>query len=359
MNINKYRDLYFNHWEAKKIVEIPVIDALRKKYQILNVSEEKTQQLIKAAKTLHVDEVIRSALMLERLDGGCAIIVDYNSEKIDRLNLVGRDYIGYYSNNNDIQFQYNGDTISADRVILFKGFCPFTVEEYGITQIFSPSVLQPIYFDILKAIGIRESVYKLTHKSSVIMALVDNFTTMNKTKSDQIKNALNKIGNEQAIILDDQNVKLEEFSTSFGALPELITIYQKILASALDVPVTRFLGISNSGLTQSSDGDLENYYNMLQGYQASHIVPRLESIYRMIYHSIWGEDQEYEALQIQFPPLWNLSEKEQEEKNKNILSNIMSCVAAGIMSIGEAQKEINSQHIFSFDLGGGDDITSK
>lgn len=359
MNVNKYRELYFNHWEAKKIVEIPVIDALRKKYHILNVNENKTRVLNQIAKKLDVDSSIRSALMLERLDGGCAIIVDYENNNVSKLNVVTRDYIGYSIENNEIKFQYNSEILSDDRVVVFRGFCPFLIEEFGITQLFSPSVLRPIYFDILKAIGIRETVYKMTHKASVIMALVDNFTTMNKTKAEQIKNSLNKIGNEQAVILDDQNVKLEEFSTSFGALPELITIYQKILASALDVPVTRFLGISNSGLTQSSDGDLENYYNMLEGYQSSHIVPRLEAIYRMIYKGIWGEDEEYEAMQIQFPPLWNLSEKEKEEKNKNILLNIMNCLSSGLMTIEEAQKEINSQHIFSFDLGGGDDIASK
>lgn len=354
MNLGKYRELYFNHWEAKKIIEIPVVDALRKKYQILNIDEEKINVLMKESRQLHIDSIIRSALMLERLDGGCVILIkNKNSkQKIEELDVITRDAIGYFIENNEIKFQYNGEYIDQDRIILFKGFCPFTVEEFGVTQLFSPSVLQPIYADILKAIGIRESVYRLTQKSSVIMALVDNFTTMNQTKANQIKNALNKIGNDQAIILDEQNVKLEEFTTSFGALPDLISIYQKILASALDVPVTRFLGISNSGLTQSSDGDLENYYNMLQGYQESHIVPRLEAIYRLIYKSIWGEDQQYEAMQIQFPPLWNLSEKEHEEKNKNMLARIMDCLSAGLMTKEEAIKEINSKHIFSFELSG-------
>jgi hypothetical protein len=142
---------------------------------------------------------------------------------------------------------------------------------------------------------------------------------------------------------------LENFTTDFGALPELINTYLKVLASAADVPVTRFLGISNSGLTQSAEGDLENYYNSLNRLQ-THIGKAVKRITQILYLNLFGYDEEYEKIEVVFPPLWNLSDEEEEKIKSMKLEKILKAEEIGLMNADEAITEINQEKIFNTEL---------
>lgn len=350
------RELYFSTWEARKIVEIPVIDALRKPYII---TSNETDLLKDEAKRLDLDKTLRECLILERLDGGCGLLIEYDNDKdlsekpsddsyISKLTVVPRDYISFQNLSPDIletesEIYINAQKIHSSRIILFRGFEPLS-----LIRFFSNSVLLPIYKDIERARDVRELIYRLTKKSSVIIASVDGMSMSDEEKLQQIRNALQYMSNEQSIVVDETNLNIHEYSSSFGALPELMMSYLKVLASSLDVPVTRFLGLSNSGLTQSADGDLENYYNMLQGYQSSHIVPVLTRLYTQICLSLGISTDD---LNISFPPLWNINEEETDRSNNAKLEKVIKALDAGLINREEAISELNLGHVFKEKIG--------
>lgn len=365
-----YRKLFFNHWEAEKIVKIPVTDALRKKYTFHNISEFQTKELKLEIQRLKLDAAFREALVLERLDGGCALFINYKNEDyqappppgcpIKSLEVLPRDSIALENLSNftilkptPLSIRVNGEIIHPSRCVFFQGFSPLSIQRLANVY-FGDSVLRPILDDINRAIEIRQIIFNLAKKCSVIVASVENLNAGDDQKIAQLKDVIKSMNNEQAVILDNDNVEIHEFSTSFGALPELITTYLKILASSLDVPVTRFLGISNSGLTQSADGDLENYYNMLQGYQESHILPKLTELFKKVQLSLWGE--ELKNFEITFPPLWNLGEDEKDKSDTAKLNKTVVALNNGIMTISEAISEINTEGIFKKKLSKKDMI---
>jgi hypothetical protein len=61
-----------------------------------------------------------------------------------------------------------------------------------------------------------------------------------------------------------------------------------------------------------------------------------------------------EELNFIFPPLWNLSELEEADKNTKALDNIIKALDARIITESEAIQEINARNIFSIDLTGDD-----
>ena len=69
----EYLRWYATAWEARKIIDIPVDDALRKKVTILGLDKEDTLRLENACAKYNLDAQIRRALIQERLLGGCVI----------------------------------------------------------------------------------------------------------------------------------------------------------------------------------------------------------------------------------------------------------------------------------------------
>ncbi|MDR2646274.1 MAG: DUF1073 domain-containing protein [Holosporaceae bacterium] len=67
--------LYLDSWEAQKIVNIPVEDALRKGYQIDGVDPEKVELLRKEELRLGVPDLLRNCLIYERIDGGAFLFI--------------------------------------------------------------------------------------------------------------------------------------------------------------------------------------------------------------------------------------------------------------------------------------------
>jgi phage-related protein (TIGR01555 family) len=359
--MKRYRKLYFNNWEAKKIVEIPVNDALRRPYKIV-IDPKKGDLLINQIYEYSINKILRDCLILERLDGGCALFVGYDDDsdvlkpprknaKLKYFKIIELSNIQVIEKNPAVsavsvempiyEYRIGTTNVHEDRLIFFHGI-GLSTQKY----IFAQSVLSTIHKDIEYAVSIRDRVMRVIKKTSCITALASNFTLTDRDKEYQLKEALRHMSTDQSIILDNDNVELKEFTTSFSDLSELINTYLKVLASALDIPVTRFLGLSNSGLTQSSDGDLENYYNVIQQLQESNIRRPLIKIIKLIYIKLFGVDEKVDDLSIEFPSLWNNSEEEETKIKTLKLNLILQAFDNGLLNGMEAINEVNSSNIF-------------
>ena len=91
----------------------------------------------------------------------------------------------------------------------------------------------------------------------------------------------------------------------FGGLPEMVRTFLQVAAGAADIPVTRLLGQSPSGLSATGESDVRNYYDMIAARQELDLRPQLERLDRLILRS---EGIEPGALSFAFRPLWQMDE---------------------------------------------------
>lgn len=368
-----FKYYYENFWEAKKIVDMYVEDAIRDMPEITGLSDQLLKIIIKNLVRLKFFEKLRKALILERRDGGAVIFIGYDDKlsldqppdlhsNIEYLKVVEASNVSVPDENqfnsqllrND-SFEYlllgnEKQKVHIKRLIVFNG---------GFTQNNSwksDSVLKPLIADIERANLGRECLAHLLKKSNYTIILDKSGvyrTLSNDKKQQELDNIAQNLNIDSAAIISSQDVDIVENSVNFGALPEIQINNLKILAAASNTQVSKFVGITNSGLSNTNDGDLENYYNVIAGYQKMFVVPK---IYQMIiallinYGDMTEEDIESlldkDKLVIQYPSLWNKSEEEEESIKNSTIDRVLKVLESGLMTPEDAVSILNEYEIF-------------
>ena len=78
-----------------------------------------------------------------------------------------------------------------------------------------------------------------------------------------------------SIILDNEEEHISKTNT-FAGLPDLLDRYGLYMSAASDIPATRLLGSSASGLNATGEGDLKNYYDTIRAAQKTIYKPKLD-----------------------------------------------------------------------------------
>lgn len=396
----RYREYvrwYMTAWEARKIVDIPVDDAFRIPFRFKGITEEDGKILLAEYNRLDIETVMVRAAKQERLLGGCLnymVIADGDGDsnttdrKIDwdfigrmkgecpirRLNLidlpmasVGRVDHDPFSENYDQPESYriNGTETSSDRLIIWDGspllsnrnmtvLTGFRANPTG----FGESTLAPLYEELVRATGTRQGAYHLVNMASVLLISVENLRALKSTKPGEaaveaIESMARQISMYRAALVDGMGTEFHTKAASFGSVPELVITFLQVLSAASDIPATRFLGQAPGGLNATGEGDLENYYNMIDGYQRRRIKPRLMKVFDVIGMSKFGPSawkQMRSSLDIVFPPLWNMDGKEEAELAQLFINAYMPLFRDGVMSLGDFQQELGKRGVFMTDV---------
>ena len=379
-----YVQMYETCWEARKIVNIPVDDALRKSWIVEGIPEEMAVKLQNRLDQMGFLNVLKRACKLEKLLGGClaffgleatednvetayhpregAMLRFCNAIPISRIARVTWDSDplsqGYMRPQ---MFMVNGQHVHISRCLVFDGNPLFDPYDFALTQFranlagFGPSVLAPLWDDIGMAVGTRQAAYQLIQVNNSIIAAISDLQDLLGTNAGQANiEKVKQIANQMslyraAIIAGDDKVQLSQHSASFGSVPELILTYLQVLSAASDIPATRFLGQAPGGLNATGESDLENYYNAEDAYQHLSIEPKLRRIYDVLgYHHFpkeWSAARE--KLTFNFPPLWNQTEKEEAERNGLNIDNMIKLVQERMISEEKAIEELALKKAFS------------
>lgn len=385
-----YVTMYETSWEARKIIRIPVEDALRKQWVVEDIEEEMMLGIQSKLKKLNFTTILSRSLMLERLLGGCLTFMGLDSNedepdkayhpsegatlrfmnaipvsRIQRLNWDTNPLSANYMRPN--KFIINGQSVDVSRFLVWDGEPLFDPYDFALTHFrgnlagFGPSKLAAIWDDVIKAVGTRQAAYHLIKTNNAILMAVNDLQDLQGTKSGQealrkLKEIANNISVYKAAMIDGEKVNISQSAASFGSVPELIITFIQILSAASDIPATRFLGQAPGGLNATGESDLENYYNMIDAFQMQRIEPALRRVYDVIGYSLYRErwKKAREKLTFKFPPLWNESELEEAQKNMQVIANAMSLVDAGLMSEEKAIQEINAKGALSVTLDESD-----
>lgn len=378
--------MYQTSWECRKIVCIPVEDALRKPPLLKGIDPEIALGIKKEEDRLQFWSTTKRSLKLERLFGGCLEFMGIEDEEDDpsrvykakegkRLAFVNSIPISRISrmtwDTNPLsanymrphEFYVNNQSVSVSRCLLWDGQPLIDPNDFALTNYranlagFGQSVLGAIYDDIIQACGTRQAAYQLIQTNNAIIAAVQQLQDLAGTDPgvknlQQIQQVAQQLSAFRVAMIDGEKVELKNMSASFGSVPELLMMFLQVLSAASDIPATRFLGQAPGGLNATGESDLENYYNGIDCYQHERITPQylrfLDVVGYNKFPDRWAAERE--KLEVEWPPLWNETAKEMAERASLTIDNVLKLVDAALMGDEQALEEINARGILSVKL---------
>lgn len=187
----------------------------------------------------------------------------------------------------------------------------------------------------------RQSVGDLIHSFSVMVLMTDMQTILQP--GGGAAGVLSRVDTFNALrdnmgtyVLNKATEDFKNVSASLSGLHELQAQAQEHMASVSRIPLVKLTGISPSGLNASSEGEIRAYYDTIAAYQNRFFRPNLTRIINFAQLSLWGEiDPE---ITFEFEPLWEMSQKEKSEKEKDDATRDQTYVDMGAFAPAEIRK---------------------
>lgn len=197
--------------------------------------------------------------------------------------------------------------IHHTRLLRFDGVT-LPYDELIHANYWSDSVIDRLYDPILDFITTSNSAASMVFETNVdvvkVEGLMDQLSNAKNEKAllkrFHLSNMLKSFNN---MFLMDKGEDYEKKSNTFAGLPELLDKFAQVLSAASDIPATRLLGSSASGLNATGEGDLKNYYDMIKSKQTTMYKPLLDYFDPIMAASLGFN----EPLTYKFKPLFQMT----------------------------------------------------
>lgn len=141
---------------------------------------------------------------------------------------------------------------------------------------------------------------------------------------------------------------------SFSGLSEVMKMQMTALCGAAGYPFSRLFGDTQTGLGQSNEGDLQNYYDSGDQERRQKDRPLFDKLIPIIAMSTWGEVPD--DLDYAFPPMRTMNSKEKAELAKSQGDTIKGYFDSGILGRQTILREIKT---LSAETGIGSNVTDE
>lgn len=363
LNRSALTQAYRGSWIAKKAVNIPAFDMTRA-WRTFQVDKDKINLLVAEEKRLGIRAKVRKAIVLARLHGGSAIILDDGQRDTTRpLRVTGKGglksvivqpmhkvipgpLIIDLADPDGLEFGTPGSyslstggrlalDLHPSRVITFMGAeIPDEEEVGGQATVYGDSILSAGMDAILHAAGTNQAIAALIEeaKSDVIKIPGLMGKVLNKEFRDQLAErwqlaaVLKSIAN---VTLIDAAEEWESRTQTFAGLTDVQAGMLQVVSGAFDIPATRMLGQAPKGLNATGDSDLQNYDQMISAGQDNEITPRLDRIDDALYISALGAKPE--GAHSRWNPLRVMTEEQQSKLRKEKIDTVKILADTGLV----------------------------
>ncbi len=220
-----------------------------------------------------------------------------------------------------------------------------------------PDLIKPLY----NYLGLPLSFYMKNYVSNAdtvrqsISDLVLRFRTkIIKTTAQKIADPqtqarvkyMNATSNNLATLLLAKDEEWIETVTSLSGMDNLLSqMYELMTASTRGIPVTKLLGLSPRGFNATGEYDENNFYDVIDGYSQTVVVPVMERLaeYILCFKAGILSEPKYE-----FNPRKQIRPKEQAEINNLKADYISKLIMSGVIAGRDAIKAISEDN-FKFD----------
>lgn len=220
-----------------------------------------------------------------------------------------------------------------------------------------PDLIKPLY----NYLGLPLSFYMKNYVSNAdtvrqsISDLILRFRTkIIKTTAQKIADPqtqarvkyMNATSNNLATLLLAKDEEWIETVTSLSGMDNLLSqMYELMTASTRGIPVTKLLGLSPRGFNATGEYDENNFYDVIDGYAKSVVIPVMEKTaeYVLCFKAGILDEPKYE-----FNPRKQIRPKEQAEINNLKADYISKLIMSGVITGKDAIRAISEDN-FKFD----------
>lgn len=377
---------YRSSWLARKIVDVPAMDAIRKGRDWQ--AEQDQIELIEAEeKRLGFWQKALDAQIKARLWGGAVILIGTgdpdSSQPLDpaRIGRGGLRYLTVLSRREIIAGEIDQDalsetygkprdyqvqgasqiaTIHPSRLAVFVGSSvPDTFLVGGVNAGWGDSVLESAYTAMKHADATAANIASLVFEANVdIFGIPDMMANLADPEyarrlHDRFALAATAKGINRAL-LRDINEEYDRKQVSFATLPEVLQSFLQIVAGAADIPVTRLLGQSPGGLNSTGLSDMKNYHDRIVSMQSLSITPALHRLDECLIRSALGARPD--EIFYTWSPLEQMNEKERAEVGKMNADTAETLTRTGLFTPEELRTVVSNQLVESSFYPGLDQI---
>lgn len=363
--LNAYRGA----WLPRKIVDIPAFDSVRA-WRDWQAEGQEIEPIEAEENRLNVRGKVFEARIKARLWGGAAIHIGTGDADlsqpldIERIGKGGIKYLTVLTRRQLTAGEIDRDpgsewygkpkvysltagdkaqvAIHPSRLVIFTGNQQPDIEFVGAGDMaWGDSVLLSVLDAIKNADSTAGNIASLVFEAKIDIIRVPNF--MASLKDEGYKQRLlerftlaNTAKGINGTLILDKEEEYESKSASFATLPDILDRFLQIVSGAADIPATRLLGQSPSGMNSTGESDLRNYYDRLSAMQQVEMTPAMYRLDECLIRSALGSrpaDVYYE-----WAPLWGLSDKEKADifKLKSDAARALAGSAAGTLLPVEA-----------------------
>ena len=345
--------IYRTSWMGRKVVDIPAKDATRK-WREWQAEADQIELIVAEEKRLQLPQKVKLALQQSRLFGGSGIYfsiknddptlpLDLTTVKQGALDFVtvfpkgvltaGDLELDPMSEDYGLPQWYevsgsdSGQTrIHRSRLAIFTGNDVLIPQELvGTNQGWGDSVLQSAYEAVRNADSTASNIASLVYEAKVdVLQIPDLGTIMadprtRKLLEDRVILSAQLKGNNGMLVIDGEEEHSQK-TFNFAGLPDINAQALQAVSGAADIPITRFLGQSPTGLNSTGESDLKNYYDAVSSGQTLVITPALRRLDDALVRSALGsvpDDVTYE-----WSSLWQMSDAEKSKISKETVETL-------------------------------------
>lgn len=210
------------------------------------------------------------------------------------------------------RFNETSVKIHYSRVLRFDGILlPF--DEFRRNNYNSDSVLSRIYEALTDFNTTTSGASSMVYETNVDIVKVKGLMGYLQTAEGEalLRKRFTMAGMMKSfnnMMLLDNEEGFESKNNTFAGLPDLLDRYALFLSAASDIPATRLLGSSASGLNATGEGDLKNYYDTVRSSQKKDYKPKLDYFDEIMAKSLDLPDDT--DLSYDFNSLFQMTPKE-------------------------------------------------
>ncbi|NDK07858.1 DUF1073 domain-containing protein [Candidatus Gracilibacteria bacterium] len=376
--ITQYRQIlsgaYIQHGLIQKLISQPVDDAFKGGINIKSnmLDSDDIADINNYIEDNNILDKIKETIKWGRLFGGAGLVINVSQKADEELNLdkISKfskiDFypadcwelnMQYYQQNpsvellEEIPYNFYGERLHKSRVLTFKGrqapsFYKRQFRGWGMSEVerlvasFNQFLKNnEIGFELMDECKI--DVYSINGFKNALMSEAGQSQIEKQVElTNQLKNFLN------AIVMDSDD-KFEQKTMSFAGIGDMMKENRMILASDLNMPITKLFGVSSAGFN-AGDDDIENYNSMLESEIRDKSKQLIIQTYRIIIKHL--KDIDVEDLRVDFKPLRLLTGEQEENVKTQKLNRLLLLVNAGLVDISTAKECVNVDNLIAKDL---------
>ncbi len=366
-------NIYRSNWLGRKIVEIPVMDAIRKGRD-WQAKAKQIEKIEAEQNRLGLSQKLVEAKIKARLWGGAAIYIGTADRELSdpldpkRIDKGGVLYLTVLSRREviagpieyDVSSEFYGKPayydvigvrsmvrIHPSRMIVFIGsHHADSAIVFGQNQGWGDSVIEHIYSAMKNADATAANIASLVFEANVDVFRIPNFMsgladpTYQQRLLDRFSLAATAKGINRSLILDKEE-EYERRQVTFSTLPEVMQTFLQMAAGAADIPVTRLLGQSPAGMSSTGESDLNNYYDRISSIQTLELTPALYRFDECLIRSALGNRPA--EIFYTWAPLKQMTEKEKADIANLNAETADILATTGLFAPEELRKVVTNQ----------------